>query len=84
MTQNIRQLDHIPTGPIEQPGKEMSEIVGEHLAPLHPGLGTKGFHFGPNLPPAQTPAASGEKDLPGGDFSFPGVFYFRVISARPA
>ena len=98
--QNIRQLYYIPAGPIEQRGEQVPEIVREHLALFHSRFGTDGFHLGPDLASAQTPPASGEKDLPGGDFlflayflsflhSFPGkrivlIFPFRDISALPA
>ena len=74
MPQDIRQLHHVPAGPVEGPGEEMPQIVGKHLAPLHPGPAAEGFHLCPNLAPAQPPTASGEKDFTGGDFLFPGVF----------
>jgi len=74
MAQYVRQLRHIPAGPVEGPGEEMPQIVGEHLGFLHPRTGADGLHLRPYLPPAQTPSASGEEYLPGGDLLFSGIF----------
>ena len=74
MPQHIRQFYYIPAGPVESPGKEVPQIVGKHLAFLHPGPATQRFHLRPYLSPAQPPTASGEEYLPGGDLLFSGIF----------
>ena len=75
VTQHVSQLDHIPAHLIKGPGKQVPQVMGEHLAGGHPGRLAEPFHLRPDLPSGQTFSASGEKDLAGGGFLLPGVLF---------
>lgn len=49
-------------------------IVGKHLARCHARLVAQCFHLRPDLPAGDAFFVSGEKNLAGSDFLFPGVF----------
>ena len=68
VTQDICQLRHIPADPVKGSGKQVPQVVREHLAGLYLRPDTQGFHLRPDLLSGHTSAASGEKDLTGGDF----------------
>ena len=74
VSQHVRQLGDVPADLIEQRGEQMPEVVGENLGGLHPGFGAQRFHFPPDLAAGDRLSASGEKNLSGGGFLFPGVF----------
>ena len=79
MAQHVRKLDHIPAGLVKGPGKQMPQVVGEHLSRRHPGFPAKGFHFRPNLLPRKVFAASGA-EYPAGN----GFLRFGVPQQFPA
>lgn len=79
MTQHVRELYHIPAGPIEDPGKQVAQVVWEHLGGRHLRLFADGFHLGPDLPPGHTFTGSGAKYLTGTD-----VLFFRVFQELAA
>ena len=73
VTQNIRQLHYVLTGPVKGPGEQVPQIVGKDLSRRHTGGAAQPLHLRPDLCAGQPFSASGEKDLAGGDFLFPGV-----------
>ena len=73
VAQNIRQLHYVLTGPVKGPGEQVPQIVGKDLSRRHTGGAAQPLHLRPNLCAGQPFSASGEKDLAGGDFLFPGV-----------
>ena len=73
VAQHVRQLYNILAGPVEGRGEQVPQIVGEHLGGLHPRRPAQALHLRPDLGPGQTFSASGEKNLPGGDFLLLGV-----------
>ena len=73
VAQQVRQLDDVPAGPVEHHSKQVPQIVGEHLARVHPGVPAQPLHLRPDLPAAQLFSAFGAKDCTGGGFLFLGV-----------
>ena len=67
VAQHVGQLGHIPAGAVKHPGKEVPQVVGEHLAGSHTGLGAQGLHLGPNLLARDGAAPAGAEDPIGGD-----------------
>ena len=74
MAQRIRQLYQVPADLVEDGGKEMPQIVGEHLGRLYPGPDAQGFHLLPDLLTRQAVTAFGEKNLASGGFCFSSIF----------
>ena len=74
MAQHIRKLHHVPAGFVERPGKQMAQVVGEHLGGRYPRPFEDGLHLRPNLTSGQPFPGSGEEYLTRGDFLFSGVF----------
>lgn len=68
VAQHVGQLGHIPAGAVKHPGKEVPQVVGEHLAGGHAGLLAQGLHLGPNLLAGDGAAPAGAEDLPRGRF----------------
>ena len=68
VTQNIRQLHYVLTGPVKGPGEQVPQIVGEDLIRRHAGSAAQPLHLRPDLHPGKTFSASGEEYLTGGDF----------------
>ncbi|CAN4051677.1 hypothetical protein EJMLMN_EJMLMN_17280, partial [Dysosmobacter welbionis] len=74
VAQDVRQLGHVPADTVERPGEQVPQIVGKHLAGCHARLVAQRFHLRPDLPAGDAFFVSGEKNLAGSDFLFPGVF----------
>ena len=74
MAEDVGEFDDVAGLVVEGLGKKVAEVMGEDFPRFDAGLFTEGFHFGPNLFPIDGFTASGEKDLAGSDFLFPGVF----------
>ena len=74
VTQNIRQLHYVLTGPVKGPGEQVPQIVGEDLIRRHAGSAAQPLHLRPDLTAAQASSASGEKDLTRSGFVFLRVF----------
>ena len=72
--QNIGQLHNVPANLIERSREQMPEVVGKNLRAFHTCLGAQRFHLPPDLAAGDRLSASGEKNLSGGGFLFPGVF----------
>lgn len=81
VTQYVGQLRHVPADAVETAGEQMPQVVGEHLSGFHIGHAAQLLHFQPDLFSGQTLPASGEKDLTGGGFIFPGKC--KQFSAQP-
>ena len=60
--QNIRKLYYVFICLIEDSGKKMPQIMGEHFSFFYPGITTQMFHLCPNLCPAQGPSRSCAKN----------------------
>ena len=73
MAQDVRQLCNVLVDPVINRGKQMPEIMGKYLGGLHIGFLTEPLHLRPDLASPHGLSASGEKNLAGGDFLFPGV-----------
>lgn len=72
--QHVGQLCNILARPVKRRGKQVPQIVGEHLGWLHASRRTQPLHLRPDLAAGQPFSAFGEKDLAGSDFLFLGVF----------
>lgn len=59
VAQYIRQLREILFQPVKGPGKQVPQIVGEHLAFLHPRFLTERFHLPPDVGTVQRLSAPG-------------------------
>ena len=70
MSQHIRKPRNITTDLIEGTREQMPQIMRKNLRLSHARTLADGFHLRPYLPPGQSLTASGEKNLPGGDFVF--------------
>ena len=70
VAQNVRQLGNVLFQTIEGSGEQLAQIVGEHLAGLHPGFFTKSFHLCPNIASIQRLSVSGDKNRAGVDAVF--------------
>ena len=75
MTQHIGQLYYVPAYPVKGPCEQVAQVVGEDLAGSYARLFAQALHLRPNLPPGQTPSASGEENLARGDFLRLGVLF---------
>ena len=73
MAQHIRQLHDVTAGPVKGRGEQMAKVVGKDLAGRDPRRLAQPLHLRPDLTAAEGRPVSGEKDLAGGDFLFPGV-----------
>ena len=74
VAEDVGEFDHVVGLVVEGLGEEVAEIVGEDFPRFDAGLFAEGFHFRPDLFPIDGFAASGEENLAGSDFLFPGVF----------
>ena len=74
VAQDVRQPGHVPADTVERLGEQVPQIVGKHLARCHARLVAQCFHLRPDLPAGDAFFVSGEKNLAGSDFLFPGVF----------
>ena len=63
VAQHIGQLRHITADFVEGPGKQMPQVVGEHLGGGHPRYLADCLHLRPDLLSGKRLAASGEKNL---------------------
>ena len=73
VAQHVGQPGHVPAHPVKGAGEQVAQVVGEHLAGLHPRPAAQELHLRPDLLSGQTAPASGEKDLAGGDLFLSGV-----------
>lgn len=62
MPQKIGQLGDVLFLLVEDPGKEMAQVVGKHLALIHPRRPTKGLHLPPNGHPVDRLSRAGDED----------------------
>ena len=62
VAQNVRQLGNVLFQTIEGSGEQLAQIVGKHLAGLHPGFFAQSLHLRPNIAPVQRLSVSGNKD----------------------
>ena len=67
MAKQVRQLRDIFFEIVKRPGKQVAQVVGEHLLPRHIGAAAQGFEQLPDRDPAEGLALPGEKDRPGMD-----------------
>ena len=74
VAEDIGEFDDVVGLVVEGLGKKVAEVVGEDFPRFDASLLTKGFHLGPDLFPIDGFAASGEENLAGSGFLFPGVF----------
>ena len=74
MAEDVGEFDDVVGLVVEGLGEKVAEVVGEDFPRFDAGLFTEGFHLGPNLFPIDGFTASGEGNLAGSDFLFPGVF----------
>ena len=74
VAEDVGELDDVAGLVVEGLGEKVAEIVGEDFPRFDAGLFAKGFHLGPDLFPIDGFTASGEENLAGSDFLFPGVF----------
>ena len=74
VAEDVGEFDDVVGLVVEGLGEEVAEIVGEDFPRFDAGLFAEDFHLGPNLFPIDGFAASGEENLAGSDFLFPGVF----------
>ena len=74
MAEDVGELDDVAGLVVEGLGEKVAEIVGEDFPRLDACLLAEGFHLGPDLFPIDGFAASGEENLAGSGFLFPGVF----------
>ena len=74
MAEDVGELDDVAGLVVEGLGEKVAEVVGEDFPWLDAGLFAECFHLGPDLFPIDGFAASGEENLAGSDFLFPGVF----------
>ena len=74
MAEDVGEFDHVVGLVIEGLGEKVTEVMGEDFPRFDAGLFAEGFHLGPDLFPIDGFAASGEENLAGSDFLFPGVF----------
>ena len=74
MAEDVGEFDHVVGLVIEGLGEKVTEVMREDFPWFDAGLLTEGFHLGPDLFPIDGFAASGEENLAGSDFLFPGVF----------
>ena len=70
VSQYIREFSDISAHFIKCCGEKMPEIVWEYLAGFNSCVSAQLFHLIPNLSSGNSPSASGEKELTGGDFIF--------------
>ena len=62
VTKQVRQLRDIFFEIVERPGKQVAQVVGEHLLPCHIGAAAQGFEQLPDRDPAEGLALPGEKN----------------------
>ena len=74
MAEDVGELDDVAGLVVEGLGEKVAEVVGEDFPRCDAGLFAEGFHLGPDLFPIDGFTASGEENLAGSDFLFPGVF----------
>ena len=74
MAEDVGEFDDVAGLVVEGLGKKVAEVVGEDFLRFDAGLFAEGFHLGPDLLSIDGFSASGEEDLAGSDFLFPGVF----------
>ena len=51
VAQDVRQFDNVPGRPVERPGEQVAQVVGEDLPGGDARLFAEGFHLRPNLFP---------------------------------
>ena len=74
MAKDVCEFDDVVGLVVESLGEKVAEVVGEDFPRFDAGLLAEGFHLGPDLFPIDGFTASGEENLAGSDFLFPGVF----------
>ena len=74
MAEDVGELDDVAGLVVEGLGEKVTEVMGEDFPRFDAGLFAEGFHLGPDLLSIDGFAASGEENLAGSDFLFPGVF----------
>ena len=74
VAEDVGEFDDVAGLVIEGLGEKVAEVMGEDFPRFDARLSTEGFHLGPDLFPIDGFTASGEEDLAGSDFLFPGVF----------
>ena len=62
VAKQVRQLRDIFFEIVERPGKQVAQVVGEHLLPRHVGTAAQGFEQLPDRAPAEGLALPGEKN----------------------
>ena len=74
MAEDVGEFNDVVGLVVESLGEEVAEIVGEDFPRFDARLPTECFHLGPDLFPIDGFTASGEENLAGSGFLFPGVF----------
>ena len=74
MAEDVGELDDVAGLVVEGLGEKVAEVVGEDFPWCDAGLFAEGFHFRPDLLSIDGFTASGEENLAGSGFLFPGVF----------
>lgn len=78
VAQNVRQLGDVLFHAVEGAGKELTQIVGEYLAGIHPGGFAERLHLLPDVAPVQGISPSGAEEDAGVD-----PLPFCVIQQQP-
>ena len=73
VTQDVGQLGNVLFDAVEGPGKQLSQIVGKHLAFLNTGSFAQLLHLPPDAAAVQRLPLTVLEDHPGGDLFFFGV-----------
>ena len=74
VAEDVGKFDDVVGLAVEGLGEEVAEVMGEDFPRFDAGLFAKGFHLRPDLLSIDGFSASGEENLAGSDFLFPGVF----------
>lgn len=64
VAQHVCESRNVTGGTVETSGKEMTQIMREHLFPCDASDPTKSLHLRPDLPAIKPPAASRQEKLP--------------------
>ena len=73
VTQQVRQLGQVTLQPVERPGEQVAQVVGEYLRAVHPGIAAQRFHLTPNVAAVQRLAGTGDEHWAVGDTMAAGV-----------
>ena len=62
MSKDVGELGDVLFDAVKRAGKEVAQVMREHLVRIHVRVIAKGFHFPPDIRPADRLAAAGDKD----------------------